>query len=124
MNTDGTQPPVSLLLADDDPAIGLLAQMGLTKHGYHVTAVESGEAALRAVADRRPDIILLDVIMPGVSGYDVCRRLGADPATRQIPIIMVTGLDDPESIEQAYAAGADAFVTKPINWTVLRHQLQ
>ena len=114
----------SILVVDDDPGVGMMARAGLVPHGYRVHSVTTGEAALQHIADAPPDLILLDVILPGISGFDVCQRLRRLPAGNQIPVVVVTSLDDSTSIEQAYEAGATAFVTKPINWPMLRHQLQ
>ena len=115
--------PIQLLIADDDPAIALMAKMALADFGYTVRNVDSGEAAIDTIEASPPDLILLDVLMSGVSGFDVCRHIRASDAHHRLPIIMATSLDDNESIERAYEAGATAFVTKPINWFLLRHQM-
>ena len=101
----------TILVVDDDPAVGMMARAGLVPHGYRVYSVTSGETALRHTAGDPPDLILLDVILPGISGFEVCRQLRRQPGTDQIPVIVVTSLDDSASIEQAYEAGATAFVT-------------
>ncbi len=115
--------PIRLLVADDDPAVALMAKMALKDYGYTLHTVESGEAAIEAIAATPPDLVLLDVMMTGISGFDVCRHLRMSGAHQQLPIIMATSLDDSKSIELAYEAGATAFVTKPINWFLLRHQI-
>lgn len=123
MSPNVTDTRVHLLVADQDPAIALAAKMALDDFGYQVRALDSGEATLALVEKRPPDLILLDVVLPGISGFEVCRRI-RESSQHQIPIIVATRLDDSESIETAYQAGATAFVTKPINWPLLRHQLQ
>ena len=115
---------ITILVVDDDPAVGMMARAGLVPHGYRVYSVTSGEVAMRHITNDPPDLILLDVILPGISGFDVCQRLRRSADSSQIPVIVITSLDDSSSIEQAYEAGATAFVTKPINWPMLRHQLQ
>src|SRR5262249_4045485 len=75
----------------------------------------NGEEALRKVASEKPDLILLDVMMPQLSGFEVCKRLKADPATKTIPIIMVTALHEMSDIERGVDVGTDDFITKPVN---------
>jgi diguanylate cyclase (GGDEF)-like protein/PAS domain S-box-containing protein len=84
----------------------------------------SGEQALEALERERPDIVLLDVVMPGIDGYEACRRLRDKAAGRHVPVLMLTGLDDLESINRAYEAGATDFISKPINWGVLGHRVR
>ena len=125
MNVERAEaPPKSVLVVDDDPTVALMAKMGLAEHGFLIRSVTSGDAAIAAVETAPPDVILLDVLMPGMNGFEVCRRVRTLPTGRQIPIVIATGLDDSESIERAYSDGATAFVNKPINWPLLRHQLR
>ena len=104
------------VLVVDDQASNreLLADM-LTDEGHRVQVAASGEAALRLVAEERPAVVLLDVAMPGISGLDVCRRLKDDPATAAIPVLLVTAHADREHRLAGIAAGADEYVTKPID---------
>lgn len=113
-----------ILLVDDDPMLRLLAAETLCAADFEVIEAADGRAALTLAARHRPDLILLDVMMPGVDGYEVCRQLRSLPATATTPIIMMTGLDDGESINRAYEIGATDFVTKPINYTLLSHRLR
>ncbi len=107
--------PVRILVVDDTPMnVKLLAGI-LVGHGYDVITATSGSAALALVAKERPDLVLLDVVMPEMSGYEACRRLRAEEATRLLPIIMVTALDPGEERIKGIEAGADDFLTKPIN---------
>src|SRR5205085_6872401 len=78
-----------------------------------------GEETLRLVRTWHPDLILLDIMMPKISGFEVCKRLRADPATRGVAVLMVTALDQPSDVERAVEAGTDDFLTKPINKTEL-----
>src|SRR4029434_476312 len=87
----------------------------LTGHGYAVSTAPSGPVALERVRDEHPDLVLLDVVMPEMSGYEVCRRVRAAEATRLLPIIMVTALDPLQERVKGIDAGADDFLTKPIN---------
>ncbi len=107
--------PARILVVDDTPMnVKLLAGI-LAGHGYDVITATSGAAALELVGKQRPDLVLLDVVMPEMSGYEACRRLRAEEATRLLPIIMVTALDPGEERIKGIEAGADDFLTKPIN---------
>lgn len=104
-----------LLVVDDEPGnIRLLGEL-LSAEGYRVSIARSGEAALEQVARLRPNLILLDVVMPGLSGYDVCQRLRAEADTRLLPVILVTGARPDEERVRGLDAGADEFLTKPVN---------
>jgi len=104
-----------ILVVDDVPEnVELLASM-LEGKGYRVVTTTNGEEALEKVAHDQPDLILLDIMMPGTDGFEVCRRLKADPKTESIPIIMVTVLDELEDIEKGVEVGTDDFLTKPVN---------
>ena len=104
-----------LLVVDDTAAnVKLLADL-LTVKGYAVVTATSGKEALAAVARERPDLLLLDVVMPEMSGYEVCRKLRGDPATAMLPVVMVTALDPAQERVKGIEAGADDFLTKPIN---------
>lgn len=104
-----------ILIADDDPRNRKLLETLLHANGYQVRAAESGLAALASIADTPPDLILLDLMMPGMDGFEVVRRLKADPASSQIPVIMVTALDDAGSRARLAAAGVSEIITKPVD---------
>ena len=113
MNTDAATAWQTILVVDDDPGnLGILGQL-LHPH-YQVMAAPSGERALQiAAGEAKPDLILLDVLMPGMDGYDVLARLRDNPATRDIPVIFVTGLDSVEDEEKCLALGAVDYLAKP-----------
>src|SRR5574337_43064 len=112
-----------ILIIDDDALTRTLAGEALREAGFNVVEAESGEAGLAAFEAQRPDLVLLDVVMPGLDGFEVCRRLRAHPRLGHVPIIMLTGLEDTESIEKAYDSGATDFISKPINWALLRYRI-
>ncbi|PHV07235.1 diguanylate cyclase [Janthinobacterium sp. BJB412] len=114
----------SALVIDDDPFLRLLARDALEKIGLRVAEAADGAAGLAHLAAAAPDIILLDVIMPDMSGFEVCRRARRQAGNELIPILMLTSLEDIESINQAYEAGATDFITKPINWSILGHRVR
>jgi len=108
-----------ILIADDSQLNAELLEVHLEGTGYETKIASNGEETLAAARTWKPDVILLDVMMPKLSGFEVCRRLRSDPATRNIGILMVTALDQPTDVEQGVAAGTDDFITKPINRTEL-----
>jgi DNA-binding response OmpR family regulator len=104
-----------VLVVDDVAAnVKLLADL-LEVHGFTVSCCGSGEEALASLAAQPADVVLLDVLMPGMDGYDVCRRIRSDPKLTAIPVVMVTSLDDREERIKGLEAGADEFLSKPIN---------
>jgi class 3 adenylate cyclase/CheY-like chemotaxis protein len=107
--------PARILIVDDTAMNLKLLEGILTGHGYAVSTAPSGPVALERVRDEHPDLVLLDVVMPEMSGYEVCRRLRAEEATRLLPVIMVTALDPLQERVKGIDAGADDFLTKPIN---------
>ena len=111
--------PARILVVDDIETNVRLLEAKLTMEYYDVLTCNSGQAALELAAAHHPDIILLDVMMPDMDGFETCRRLKADPATRHIPVVLVTALDGREERIKGLEAGADDFVTKPIDDVVL-----
>ena len=108
-------PPAKILVVDDTPQnVKLLADL-LTVKGYEVVTAASGAEALARIEAERPDLVLLDVVMPGMSGYEVCQRIRADAANGIMPVVMVTALDPSAERIKGLDAGADDFLTKPIN---------
>ncbi len=104
-----------VLVVDDTPHnVKLLADL-LAVKGYGVATAVNGEEALAKVASEQPDLVLLDIMMPGLSGYDVCRKIRADPMTALLPVVLVTSLDPQQERVKGIEAGADDFLSKPIN---------
>ena len=116
--------PAQILVVDDDPAIVSLLRRMLTREGYDVLTATDGLEALAHVAAHQPDLVLLDVAMPKLGGFDVCRRLKDDEHTALIPVTMLTGLDDAENRRLGIEAGADDFLTKPVDPITLRARIR
>ena len=108
-------PPARVLIADDNPQGVELLEAYLSETDYDIRSAADGDETLHRVRDWKPDLILLDIMMPKISGFEVCKRLRADPETRDIAVLMVTALDQPSDIDRAVEAGTDDFLTKPIN---------
>jgi two-component system, cell cycle response regulator len=104
-----------ILVVDDVDANIKLLEARLTAEYFEVCTAHSGPEALQICARERADVVLLDVMMPGMDGFEVCRRLKADPSLRHIPVIMVTALDQPSDRVKGLEAGADDFLTKPVD---------
>ena len=123
----GTPPgaiaPVALVV-DDDVAMRLLIRQTLERLGFACHEADNGIAALERFDQIAPDIVLLDVVMPGMNGYALCSELRRRPTGAFVPILMLTGLDDPDSINRAYEVGATDFISKPINWGILGHRIR
>ena len=111
--------PPRVLIAEDDPQSAELLEAYLGGTDYEVRTAANGEEALHAVRQWRPDLVLLDIMMPKLSGFEVCKQLRADPATRGIAVLMVTALDQISDMERAADLGTDDFITKPVNKTEL-----
>lgn len=112
------------LVVDDDKSQRLLETAALKKAGFKVAQVADGAAALEALKKIEPDLILLDVDMPRLNGFDTCREIRRLPRHRDTPVVMVTGHEDTESINKAYRSGATDFISKPINWSLLGHRVR
>jgi len=111
--------PGKILVVDDDPGNREVLEELLRLRGHPVVTVASGPEALELVKKDPPDLVLLDVTMPGMSGYEVCEALRAEPATRLLPIVIITALEGQEEKIRAIEAGADDFLNKPISPTEL-----
>ena len=124
--SSGTDPALArtVLVADDDGEMRLLIRAALEQDGWTVEEASDGANACTSVQRLQPDIVLLDVGMPELDGFEVCARLRILPGSENIPVLMITGMDDQESISRAYEAGATDFLSKPFNFTVLRQRLQ
>jgi signal transduction histidine kinase len=113
-----------VLVIDDDEMQRFLYREALEPAGLEIVEANSGRTAIAIFGEVRPDVVLLDVLMPEMNGFDTCRAIRAMPIGTTIPILMATGLDDIESIELSYQAGATDFISKPINWALLPHRVQ
>ena len=108
-----------ILITDDSQLNAELLEAHLEGTGFDTKIVSNGDDALKAAIEWKPDVILLDVMMPKISGFEVCRRLRANAKTRSIGVLMITALDQPTDVEQGVSSGTDDFITKPINKTEL-----
>lgn len=106
---------IRILAADDEENVVRLLQIHLERLGYQVVPAYDGEAALQRVVENRPDLVLLDVTMPRVDGFEVLRRLKADPETASIPVIMLTGRDQFDDMAVGYGEGAHWYFSKPFD---------
>src|SRR5580765_795465 len=114
-NNETFLPQSTVLIVDDNPQNIELLQAFLESLPVRIVTAIDGQDALEKVQQHNPDLILLDIMMPRVSGFQVCRRLKGDPKTRDIQILMVTALNELGDIEQASECGTDDFVSKPVN---------
>ncbi len=114
----------TILIVDDEPVGRRLLEVLLSNQGYHLVTAGSGSEALRQAALLMPDLILLDIMMQDMNGFEVCQRLRDDPLLAEVPIIMVTALDDRESRLRGIEVGADDFITKPVDRAELRKRVQ
>ncbi|MGM0593778.1 MAG: putative bifunctional diguanylate cyclase/phosphodiesterase [Pseudomonadota bacterium] len=117
-------PTSSLLVVDDDRVTRMTLQRVLRKAGYEVVEAANGEEALERFGEVRPDLILMDVLMPVMDGFEACRAIRQGADHQQVPILMLTGLNDVDSIDRAFDSGATDFITKPINWTLLLQRVR
>ncbi|MEO8289976.1 MAG: response regulator [Gaiellaceae bacterium] len=113
-----------VLVADDDPDILTLIQVRLEKDGYDVLGAADGERALAVAFEHTPDLVLLDVMMPKLDGYQVTRQLRAHEATRAMPVILLTARVQEADIARGVEAGADDYVKKPFSTQELRARVQ
>ena len=119
-----TEPAISALVIDDDLTMRLLIRESLEPLGYRILEAEDGRQGVEIMNREGADIILMDVQMPLMDGFEACRLIRARSEHAGVPILFITGLDDVESIEHAYRAGATDFITKPIDWLILRNRVR
>lgn len=113
-----------LLFVDDDPILREFAQVNLASAAAVIDVAGDGIEALKALGRNHYDLLLVDLEMPRMDGFQLLNHLRADPATAHLPIVVETGREDVEAIDRAFRAGATAFVTKPLNWRLLSYQLR
>jgi CheY-like chemotaxis protein len=113
-----------VLIADDIQQNRELLEAYLADEGYQILMAADGQQTMQMVDEHQPDLILLDIMMPRMSGYEVCTRIKADAAKRMIPVLIVTALNEPGDIEKAVNAGCDDFLTKPVNRLELRTRVR
>jgi diguanylate cyclase (GGDEF)-like protein len=123
MNTS-QKPKSKIMVVEDERMLRLLARESLERAGFEVVEAGDGHEALKEIVKGLPDLILLDVKMPKMDGFQVCHVIRTTEAGRHVPILMMTGLEDVHSIERAYEVGATDFVNKPVNWHVLGHRVE
>src|SRR5712691_292740 len=120
----GGSPTASILVVDDDPGQRLLMRKVLEHKGFEVIEAADGIEGYQLFERHRPDLLLVDVMMPRMNGYELCRKLRSHSNSAFVPIVVVTSVDDMPSIARAYDAGATEFVAKPVNWLVLAHHVR
>jgi DNA-binding response OmpR family regulator len=123
MSVAARKPRPLVLVAEDDEDILELVVFDLEDEGYEVLTARDGEAAVALALERRPDLILLDVAMPGLDGYEVTRRLRADETTRSTPVVLLTARAQVRDVILGFEAGANDYVTKPFRPDELRTRL-
>lgn len=112
-----------ILLADDDSTFRMIARRAFETVGFQCIDVEHGLLALNAFEELQPQVVMLDIMMPELDGYETCKTIRNLPRGEYIPIIMLTSSDNEEAINRSFDAGATDFVTKPVNWQILGHRL-
>src|SRR5712692_6924102 len=114
----------SILIVDDDPVVRSLMRATLENDNFEVIEAVDGVEGCQLYEEHHPDLLLVDVMMPRMDGFELCRELRGRLASAFVPIVVATSLDDVPSIARAYEAGATDFIPKPINWLVLNHRIR
>ena len=107
--------PKKILIVDDEPSIIVPVQFLMEQNGYDVMVAFSGEEAMEIIADAKVDLILLDIMLPVIDGFEVCQRVRENPQWNKIRIILLTALGSDANVEKGLALGADAYITKPFS---------
>jgi twitching motility two-component system response regulator PilG len=113
-----------ILIVDDEESLLKLASLLLSSRGYKVEGVLDGKTALDSMAIDKPDLVLLDIMMPGLNGFEVCERIKNDQTTQHIPVIMLTAKKSSEDMSRAEQLGADQYITKPFRSAYLLETIQ
>ncbi|MEO0457204.1 MAG: response regulator, partial [Cyanobacteria bacterium P01_A01_bin.114] len=114
----------SVLIVDDEPTMRLLLRTALQKEGFQVTEASNGLECLEIFQQQHPDIVLMDAVMPEMDGFVCCTALQKLFPETHIPVLMITSLEDLDSINQAFESGATDYITKPIHWALLPHRMR
>jgi diguanylate cyclase (GGDEF)-like protein len=123
MVLDSLQLP-RILVVDDEVVARMKVGEALEQDGFEVILAEDGDAGIKAYLEHRPDLVLVDAVMPLLDGFEFCEKLKEIELNRLTPILMITSLDDDDSVEKAFAAGANDYVTKPVNLSILRQRVK
>jgi len=107
--------PKKILIVDDEPSIIVPVQFLMEQNGYYVMVAFSGEEAMEIIAEKKVDLILLDIMLPVIDGFEVCQRVRENPQWNKIKIILLTALGSDANVEKGLALGADAYITKPFS---------
>lgn len=121
--TQSEQIPL-ILIVDDDRTMRSLLNLAMEEEGYEVAEAENGEQCLSEYTHFQPDLILLDAVMPDIDGFTCCQKIRSLPGGDRLPILMITVLDDRDSVDRAFQAGATDYITKPIHWSVLSQRVR
>ncbi|MCC5984015.1 MAG: response regulator [Rhodobacteraceae bacterium] len=122
---DATDKPAArILVVEDEDNIAIALDYLLTREGYAQTRIETGAGAVDLIRDMRPDLVLLDVMLPEVSGYEICQSVRADPELAHIPILMMTARGSAMERRKGLAMGATGFITKPFELKALREEVR
>ncbi len=116
--------PSKILIVDDTETMRLYEHMLLSGQGYELTMAENGVEALEKIAEDKPDLVLLDIMMPLMDGIECCKKIKKDPTTKDVKVVMVTTKSEYEKVKEAFAAGCDDYVTKPIDRVELLSKLK
>ena len=124
MDDTSLSPAARILVVEDDPVVRSLTRATLENDNFEVVEAADGVEGCQIYEEWRPDLLLVDVVMPRMDGYQLCRELRSRPGSAYVPIVVATSLDDVPSIARAYDAGATDFIPKPLNWLVLNHRVR
>ena len=117
-------PKQKILIVEDEESLLKLESILLTSKGYEVRGVSNGQQALDAIAEEHPDLVLLDIMLPEIDGFEVCQRIKDDPATKGIPVIMLTAKKSREDMARGEKVGADWYITKPFKSAMVIETIQ
>ncbi|MFA5515864.1 MAG: response regulator [Desulfuromonadales bacterium] len=113
-----------ILIVEDEESLLKLESILLTSKGFDVKGVPNGQAALDSIAEEPPDLVLLDIMLPEIDGFEVCRRIKADPVTKHLPVIMLTAKKSREDMARGEKVGADWYITKPFKSAMVIETIQ